>query len=263
MNEPLLSNCPLETAEPSRNNARVPGYKKRTRQRKKEKKRKINRVEINTRAYVATRLLLRWDYSYMYAVTLKTKVFGDYNHARVWVFRDTFHFPWKRKFSFFSFESGSGWGKNTKNNEVLQGKFCIFTCPKNWHFSWKMNIRMSDQNVTFRSPGSLFFSHQLAFAGRREVFKHVWSFLYKQCTSSFPLFQRNTNKQTIVCWNSFGQQCPSSVKWYITIPFDRRRALLPETVSTYDRLLVSVTLEKREGACVCTKNSRPVSLLFL
>ena len=38
-------------------------------------------VEINTRAYVATRLLLRWDY--LYAVTLKTKVFGDYNHARL------------------------------------------------------------------------------------------------------------------------------------------------------------------------------------
>ena len=27
--EPLLSNCPLETAEPSRNYARVPGYKKK------------------------------------------------------------------------------------------------------------------------------------------------------------------------------------------------------------------------------------------
>ena len=41
----------------------------------------MNSVEINTRAYVATRLLLRWDY--LYAVTLKTKVFGDYNHARL------------------------------------------------------------------------------------------------------------------------------------------------------------------------------------
>ena len=82
--EPLLSNCPLETAEPSRNYARVPGYqkkyKKKTRKRR-EKKRKMNGVEINTRAYVATRLLLRWDY--LYAVTLKTKVFGDYNHARL------------------------------------------------------------------------------------------------------------------------------------------------------------------------------------
>ena len=27
--EPLLSNCPLETAEPSRNYARVPGHKKK------------------------------------------------------------------------------------------------------------------------------------------------------------------------------------------------------------------------------------------
>ena len=41
----------------------------------------MNGVEINTRAYIATRLLLRWDY--LYAVTLKTKVFGDYNHARL------------------------------------------------------------------------------------------------------------------------------------------------------------------------------------
>ena len=41
----------------------------------------MNGVEINKRAYVATRLLLRWDY--LYAVTLKTKVFGDYNHARL------------------------------------------------------------------------------------------------------------------------------------------------------------------------------------
>ena len=28
---------------------------------------------------------------------------------------------------------------------------------------------------------------------------------------------------------------------------------MPETVSTYDRLLVSVTLEKREGACALYK----------
>ena len=82
--EPLLSNCPLETAEPSRNYARVPGYKKKYKKKtrkRREKKRKMNGVEINTRAYVATRLLLRWDY--LYAVTLKTKVFGDYNHARL------------------------------------------------------------------------------------------------------------------------------------------------------------------------------------
>ena len=82
--EPLLSNCPLETAEPSRNYARIPGYKKKYKKKtrkRREKKRKMNGVEINTRAYVATRLLLRWDY--LYAVTLKTKVFGDYNHARL------------------------------------------------------------------------------------------------------------------------------------------------------------------------------------
>ena len=42
----------------------------------------MNGVEINTRAYVATRLLQRWDYR-VYAVTLNTKVFGDYNHARL------------------------------------------------------------------------------------------------------------------------------------------------------------------------------------
>ena len=88
--EPLLSNCPLETAEPSRNYARVPGYKKKYKKKtrkRREKKRKMNGVEINTRAYVATRLLLRWDY--LYAVTLKTKVFGDYNHARLEVSRIT------------------------------------------------------------------------------------------------------------------------------------------------------------------------------
>ena len=82
--EPLLSNCPLETAKPSRNYASVPGYKKKYKKKarkRREKKRKMNGVEINTRAYVATRLLLRWDY--LYAVTLKTKVFRDYNHARL------------------------------------------------------------------------------------------------------------------------------------------------------------------------------------
>ena len=54
--------------------------RKNTRKRR-EKKRKMNGVEINTRAYVATRLLRRSDY--LYAVTLKTKVVGDYNHARL------------------------------------------------------------------------------------------------------------------------------------------------------------------------------------
>ena len=52
--EPLLSNCPLETAEPSRNYARVPGYKKKYKKktrsvkvsiRKKKKKKKKTRKE--------------------------------------------------------------------------------------------------------------------------------------------------------------------------------------------------------------------------
>ena len=34
-------------------------------------------------------------------------------------------------------------------------------------------------------------------------------------------------------------------------------ALLPETVSTNDRLLVSVTLEKREGACALIVQKTP------
>ena len=79
--EPLLSNCPLETAEPSRNYARAYVATRKNTRKRREKKRKMNGVEINTRAYVATRLLLRWDY--LYAVTFKTKVFGDYNHARL------------------------------------------------------------------------------------------------------------------------------------------------------------------------------------
>ena len=44
--EPLLSNCPLETAEPSRNYARVPGYKKNTRKRQeKDEKRKPTNLQ--------------------------------------------------------------------------------------------------------------------------------------------------------------------------------------------------------------------------
>ena len=78
-------------------------------------------------------------------------IFCSYQTTAVFVkvSRDTFHFPWTRKFSFC---------QNTKNNGVLQGNFCIFTCPKDWHFSWKMNIRMSVQNLTIPSPGSLFFN---------------------------------------------------------------------------------------------------------
>ena len=59
----------------------------------------------------------------------------------------------------------------------------------------------------------------------------VWSFLYKQCTSSIPLFQRNTNKQT------------HEVDGTIDINFVR--------------LLVSVTLGKREGACALFVQKTP------
>ena len=47
------------------------------------------------------------------------------------------------------------------------------------------------------------------------------------------------------------------------VPFDWRRALLPETVSTYDRLLVGVTLEKREGACALFAQKTPGKLFCL
>ena len=51
--EPLLSNSPLETAEPSRNYARVPGYKKNTRKRQgKDEKRKENERRRNQYARV-------------------------------------------------------------------------------------------------------------------------------------------------------------------------------------------------------------------
>ena len=50
----------------------------------------------------------------------------------------------------------------------------------------------------------------------------------------------------------------ASLQWHtVFLPFDWRRALLPETVSTYDRLLVSVTLEKREGACALFVQKTP------
>ena len=41
--EPMLSNCLLETAEPSRNYARVPGYKKKKDKKTKRKEKKNKR----------------------------------------------------------------------------------------------------------------------------------------------------------------------------------------------------------------------------
>ena len=78
------------------------------------------------------------------------------------VSRDTFISHENANFPFSVFRVVQGEAKTPKINGLLQSKFCIFTCPRDWHFSWKMNIGMSDQNVTFRSPGSLFFNHQQA-----------------------------------------------------------------------------------------------------
>ena len=83
--EPLLSNCPsLETAEPSRNYARATWLQEKIKEKDKKKTRKEKKNERRRNQYARIcryRLLLRWDY--LYAVTLKTKVFGEYNHARL------------------------------------------------------------------------------------------------------------------------------------------------------------------------------------
>ena len=63
-------------------------------------------------------------------------------------------------FLFSVFRVVQGEAKTPKIMGCVQGNFCIFTCPKDWHFSWKMNIRMSVQNLTILSPGSLFFNQQ-------------------------------------------------------------------------------------------------------
>ena len=51
---------------------------------------------------------------------------------------------------------------------------------------------------------------QLSFLKRQRWFGCL-EFLYKQCTSSLPLFQRNTNKQTIVCWHTI--VCLLVLRW--------------------------------------------------
>ena len=65
--KPLLSSCPLETAQPSRNYARVPGYKKKndkkkTRKEKKNERRRNPYARVRRRKITSTlRLLLRGD----------------------------------------------------------------------------------------------------------------------------------------------------------------------------------------------------------
>ena len=53
--QPLLSNCPLETAEPSRNYARVPGYKKKYKKKTKKKTRKEKKNERRRNQYARIR----------------------------------------------------------------------------------------------------------------------------------------------------------------------------------------------------------------
>ena len=56
--EPLLSNCPLETAEPtqpSRNYARVPGYKKKIQEKDNKKTRKEKKNEQRRNQYARVR----------------------------------------------------------------------------------------------------------------------------------------------------------------------------------------------------------------
>ena len=95
--EPLLSNCPLETAEPtqpSRNYARVPGYKKNTRKRQqKDEKRKENERRRNqyarVRRYKITStlgLLVRGDPQNEGLGGLQPRALGsklDYFHAGI------------------------------------------------------------------------------------------------------------------------------------------------------------------------------------
>ena len=52
--EPLLSNCPLETVEPSRNYARVPGHQKKKQEntrKRREKKKNERRRNPNVRVH--------------------------------------------------------------------------------------------------------------------------------------------------------------------------------------------------------------------
>ena len=59
---------------------------------------------------------------------------------------------------------------------MLQGKSCIFTCPKDWHFSWKMNTIMSVQNVGSHFPCDLFFASEGKTTSKKTVFLFLCSF---------------------------------------------------------------------------------------
>ena len=102
---------------------------------------------------------------------------------------------------------------NTKNNGVLQGKFCIFTCPKDWHFSWKMNTRISVQNVTFRLPGSLFFNQQ------EVAFYLIVSQRYLAGTAkkTLDLERRTVQKKTTFCFSDWKPNYPEHFSF--SVPF--------------------------------------------
>ena len=61
-------------------------------------------------------------------------------------------------FLFSVFRVVQGEAKTPKIMGCCRANFAFLHALKDWHFSWKVNIRMSDQNVTFRFPGSLFLS---------------------------------------------------------------------------------------------------------
>ena len=93
--QPLLSNCPLETAEPSRNYARVPGHKKKykkktkkkTRKEKKNERRRIQYARIRRYKITSTLgLLVRGDPQNEGLRGLQPRALGsklDYFHAGI------------------------------------------------------------------------------------------------------------------------------------------------------------------------------------
>ena len=93
--EPLLSNCPLETAESSRNYARVPGYKKKIQEKDKKKTRKEKKNERRRNQYARIRrykitstlgLLVRGDPQNEGLRGLQPRALGsklDYFHAGI------------------------------------------------------------------------------------------------------------------------------------------------------------------------------------
>ena len=85
-----------------------------------------------------------WNPTYPKMVSFVPLLYST--HLPLKVSRDTFHFPWNVNFLFSVLRMVQGEAKTPKNNGVFHGKFCLFTCPKDRYFSWKMNIRMSSDS---------------------------------------------------------------------------------------------------------------------